>query len=64
MRSWGEVSRDLPVDIMLNRPKCTRTTNNPTNNLTTCVDEIRSVTFNKKPRQDGHFKKKTEGPSS
>ncbi len=45
MRSWDQ--QDLPVEIMLNCPKCTRTTNNPTNNPTTCVDEIRSVTFNK-----------------
>ncbi len=37
----------LPVEIALNHPKCTRTTNNPTNNPTTCVDEIRSLTFNK-----------------
>jgi hypothetical protein len=32
---------------MLNHPKCTCTTNNLTNNPTACVDEIRSVTFNK-----------------
>jgi hypothetical protein len=32
---------------MLNCPKCTHTTNNPNNNPTTRVDEIRSVTFNK-----------------
>jgi hypothetical protein len=47
MRSCDQVSQDLPVEIMLNCPKCTRTTNSPTNNPTTCVDEIRSVTFNK-----------------
>ncbi len=47
MRSCYQVSWDLPVEIMLNCPKCTCTTNNPTNNPTTCLDEIRSVTFNK-----------------
>jgi hypothetical protein len=60
MRSCGQVSRDLPVEIMLNHPKCTRTTNNPTNNLTTCVDEIRSVTFNKNLDRTGTSKRKQE----
>jgi hypothetical protein len=32
---------------MLNCPKCTHTTNYPSNNPITCVDEIRSVTFQK-----------------
>ncbi len=56
MRSCGQVSQDLPVEIMLNCPKCTHTTNNPTNNLTTCVDEIRSVTFNKNLDRTGFSK--------
>jgi hypothetical protein len=47
MRSCDQVSEDLPIEIMLNHPKCTCTTNNPTSNPTTCVDEIGSVTFNK-----------------
>jgi hypothetical protein len=34
------------------------TTNNPTNNLTTCVDEIRSVTFNKNLDRMGTSKRK------
>jgi hypothetical protein len=54
----AKVSQDLPVEIMLNRPKCTRTTNNPTNNLTTCVEEIRSVTFNKNLDRTGTLKRK------
>jgi hypothetical protein len=58
MRSCGQVSQDLPVEIMLNHPKCTRTTNNPTKNLTTCVDEIRSVTFNKNLDRTGTSKRK------
>jgi hypothetical protein len=45
MRSCDQVSGDLTVEIMLNHPKCTRTTNNPTSNPTTCVDEIESVTL-------------------
>ncbi len=58
MRSCDQVSRDLPVEIMLNRPKCTRTTNNPTNNPNTCVVEIRSVTFNKDLDRTGTSKRK------
>jgi hypothetical protein len=58
MRSCSQVSQDLPVEIMLDRPKCTRTTNDPTNNLTTCVDEIRSVTFNKHLDRTGTSKRK------
>jgi hypothetical protein len=58
MRSCGQVSRDLPVEIMLNHPKCTCTTNNLTNNLTTCADEIRSVTFNKNLDRMGTSKRK------
>ncbi len=58
MRSCDQVSQDLPVEIMLNHPKCTRTTNNPTNNPTICVDEIRSVTFNKDLDRTGTSKRK------
>ena len=58
MRSCDQVSQDLPVEIMLKRPKCTRITNNPTNNPNTCVDKIRSVTFNKDLDKTGTSKKK------
>jgi hypothetical protein len=58
MRSCDQVSRDLSVEIMLNHPKCTRTTNNPTNNPTTCVDKIKSETFNKDLDRTGTSKRK------
>jgi hypothetical protein len=58
MRSCDQVSQDQPVEIMLNCPKCTCTTNNPTNNPTACVDEIRSVTFNKDLDRTGTSKRK------
>ncbi len=58
MAKLGQVSGDLPVEIMLNRLKCTHTTNNLTNNLTTCVDEFRSVTFNKNLDRTGTSKEK------
>jgi hypothetical protein len=58
MRSCDQVSRDLSVEIMLNCLKCACTTNNPTNNPTTCLDEIRSVTFNKNLNKMGTSKRK------
>jgi hypothetical protein len=58
MRSCDQVSGDLPVEFMLNHPKCTRTTNNPTSNPTTCVDEIGSVIFNKDIHRTGTSKRK------
>jgi hypothetical protein len=58
LRSCDQVSGDLPVEIMLNIPKCSCTTNNLTNNPTTNVDEIRSVTFNKNLDRMGNSKRK------
>jgi hypothetical protein len=43
---------------MLNCPKCTGTTNNPTTNPSTCVDEIRSVTLTKVLDRRGTSKRK------
>jgi hypothetical protein len=62
MRSCDQVSGDLPVEIMLNHPKCTRTTTNPTSNPTSCVDEIGSVTFNKDIHRTGTSKRKQKAP--
>jgi hypothetical protein len=58
MRSCNQVSQDLPIEIMLDCPKCTQPINNPTNNPTTCGDETRSVTFNKDLDRMGTSKRK------
>ena len=58
MRSCDQILQDLPVEIMLNHPKCTCTTNNPISNPTTCVDEIGSVTFNKDIHRTSTSKRK------
>ncbi len=54
---WPSLTR-LPVEIMLSHPNCICTTINPTNNPTACVDEIRSLTFNKDLDMMGTSKRK------
>ncbi len=56
---WPSLRRSACWDhATMNHPKCTRITNSPTSNPTTCVDEIRSVTFNKDIHRTSTSKRK------